>query len=98
MEMPFAGLALAKVPWSKWAKWILPLIGLQFIEANIGIRDGKIVYIGNETPEAAKVIDAKNKVVSPGFIDIHMHEENFAGEGKEYVIIMHFLRKSIHSI
>ena len=58
--MPFAGLALAKVPWSKWAKWILPLIGLQFIEANIGIRDGKIVYIGNETPEAAKVIDAKN--------------------------------------
>lgn len=26
-----AGLALAKVPWSKWAKWILPLIGLQYL-------------------------------------------------------------------
>lgn len=26
-----AGLALAKVPWSKWAKWFLPLIGLQYL-------------------------------------------------------------------
>ena len=26
-----AGLALAKIPWSKWAKWILPLIGLQYL-------------------------------------------------------------------
>ena len=67
----------------------------QLIEANIGIRDGKIVCIGNETPEAAKVIDAKDKVVSPGFIDIHMHEENFAGEGKEYVISKMMLRQGV---
>ncbi|MCI9155320.1 MAG: putative basic amino acid antiporter YfcC [Lawsonibacter sp.] len=26
-----AGLAMAKIPWSKWAKWILPLIGLQYL-------------------------------------------------------------------
>ena len=26
-----AGLALAKIPWGKWAKWILPLIGLQYL-------------------------------------------------------------------
>ncbi len=25
-----AGLALAKVPWSKWAKWFLPIIGIQY--------------------------------------------------------------------
>lgn len=25
-----AGLALAKIPWTKWAKWILPLIGIQY--------------------------------------------------------------------
>ncbi|WP_324824239.1 YfcC family protein [Sinanaerobacter sp. ZZT-01] len=25
-----AGLALAKIPWTKWAKWILPLICLQY--------------------------------------------------------------------
>lgn len=53
---------------------------------NIGIKDGKIVYLGSEEPEAAERIDATGKVVSPGFIDIHMHEENFANEGKEYSI------------
>ncbi len=26
-----AGLALAKIPWTKWAKWILPLICLQYL-------------------------------------------------------------------
>ena len=26
-----ASLALAKVPWEKWAKWMLPLIGIQFV-------------------------------------------------------------------
>ena len=26
-----AGLALAKIPWAKWTKWILPLIGLQYL-------------------------------------------------------------------
>lgn len=26
-----AGLALAKVPWSKWAKWFLPILGLQYL-------------------------------------------------------------------
>ena len=58
----------------------------QMIESNIGIKDGKITYIGSETLDAARVIDAAGRVVSPGFIDIHMHEENFADEGKEYII------------
>lgn len=26
-----AALALAKIPWEKWARWILPLIGLQYL-------------------------------------------------------------------
>ena len=54
--------------------------------ANIGIKDGKIAFIGSEQPEAAEIIDAEGKVVSPGFIDIHMHEENFRKEGKKFVI------------
>jgi len=30
-----AGLALAKIPWNKWAKWILPLIVVEYIVAGI---------------------------------------------------------------
>lgn len=66
-----------------------------FIEANIGIKDGKIVYIGSETLPAYTTLDAIGKIVSPGFIDIHMHEENFAEEGKEYVISKMMLRQGV---
>ncbi len=58
----------------------------QLIEANIGVKDGKITYIGCDRPDAAKYIDAEGSVVSPGFIDIHMHEENFAVDGEKYII------------
>lgn len=67
----------------------------QLIEANVGLLAGKISYIGEEEPEAKNVIDATGKVVSPGFIDIHMHEENFAKEGKEYVISKMMLKQGV---
>ena len=41
--------------------------------ANVGVKDGRIAFIGSETPAAAKTIDAAGKVVAPGFIDIHTH-------------------------
>ena len=52
------------------------------LKGNIGIKDGKIAYIGDEEPESAKIIDATDRVVAPGFIDIHMHEENFQEGGE----------------
>ena len=57
----------------------------EMIKANIGIENGKITYIGRDQPEAAKVIDCTGKVVSPGFIDIHMHEEDIK-EGDKWII------------
>lgn len=42
---------------------------------DIGISSGKIVKIGKNIGEAKIIIDAEKKIVSPGFIDIHMHEE-----------------------
>lgn len=42
---------------------------------DIGINGNKITFIGQCSSTAKKVIDASGKVVSPGFIDIHMHEE-----------------------
>ena len=51
------------------------------IEGDIGIKDGKITFIGDinadldaaKEARQAKVIDATGKIVSPGFIDIHTH-------------------------
>lgn len=67
----------------------------RFAEANIGIKNDKITYIGDEKPEAERVLNARDRIVSPGFIDIHMHEENFADEGKEYVISKMMLRQGV---
>ena len=57
----------------------------QIVKANIGIENGKIKYIGNDAPDAAETIDCTGKIVSPGFIDIHMHEEDFK-EGKKWIM------------
>ena len=40
---------------------------------DIGIRNGRIVAMGNLTESASKTIDATGLVVAPGFIDIHTH-------------------------
>ncbi|WP_312812723.1 amidohydrolase family protein [Sedimentibacter sp.] len=46
-----------------------------YSKQNILIDNGKIVFITNEVPKSDVVIDAEDKIVCPGFIDIHMHEE-----------------------
>ena len=43
--------------------------------ANVGVKDGKIAYVGGGSPEAAETIDAAGKYVTPGFIDIHRHAD-----------------------
>jgi len=56
----------------------------KLLEQDLGIRDGKIVDLGKDLGEAKEVLDAKGKVVSPGFLDIHMHEE-FLREGSDKI-------------
>lgn len=57
---------------------IVDIENKKIIEGDLGIKDGKITDIGLVAKEAKHVIDAKGKHVSPGFIDIHMHEEDFS--------------------
>jgi len=40
---------------------------------DIGIKDGKIVALGDAPGEAENTIDATGKAVTPGFVDIHTH-------------------------
>lgn len=48
-----------------------------FSKLNIGITDGKISRISAEELLAKKVLRADGLVISPGFIDVHIHEENY---------------------
>lgn len=40
---------------------------------NIGIREGKIAYVGTEMPEAKSYFDAAERLAFPGVIDAHTH-------------------------
>jgi len=47
--------------------------GRPAIKADVGIIGGKIAAIGVITGKGAEEIDAKGKLVTPGFVDIHTH-------------------------
>ncbi|PCJ16374.1 MAG: amidohydrolase [Gammaproteobacteria bacterium] len=47
--------------------------GAKAYAGEVGIKDGKIVALGNAPDDADQVIDAKGNVVCPGFVDIHTH-------------------------
>ena len=42
-------------------------------KGDIGVRNGRIVAIGNVQGSAERVIDATSSIVAPGFMDIHTH-------------------------
>ena len=42
-------------------------------QANIGINKGKIEYIGEEILRSKKIIDAKDYVILPAFLNGHIH-------------------------
>lgn len=48
-------------------------------ELEVGISSGRVVYLGEETPDAPRVIDAAGHIVAPGFIDLHSHAQNLTG-------------------
>jgi N-acyl-D-amino-acid deacylase len=58
---------------------VLDGTGNPWFHADIGIRDGKIAAIGQFAgSEARRRIDARGKIVAPGFIDLHSHADDGA--------------------
>ncbi|HOK63742.1 MAG TPA: D-aminoacylase [Bacillota bacterium] len=51
--------------------------GRQRYKADLGIKDGKIKALETDIPHesAPRVIDATDKIVCPGFIDVHCHTD-----------------------
>ena len=47
--------------------------GMPSYNGDVAVRDGRIVETGRFDGAARRTIDAKGKVVAPGFIDIHSH-------------------------
>jgi N-acyl-D-amino-acid deacylase len=53
--------------------------GSPWVRADVGIEGRRIVAVGNlEAAQAARVVDARGLVVSPGFIDCHSHSDRVA--------------------
>ena len=42
-------------------------------KGDLGIKDGRVVALGDAPGGATRIIDAKGMIVSPGFVDVHTH-------------------------
>ena len=48
---------------------------------NLLLDGGRVAAVTAEEPQAGRVIDAAGRVVCPGFVDIHMHEDPVGEDG-----------------
>jgi dihydropyrimidinase len=51
------------------------------VDADVAVRDGKIIGIGTFDNPAARQIDAAGRLVLPGGVDVHAHVEQMSGMG-----------------
>lgn len=63
-------------------------------QADIGVRDGRVVAVGRITEVATATIEAKGLVVAPGFIDVHTHVDEIATQPA----IPHFVRMGVTTV
>src|SRR5215468_2700772 len=47
--------------------------GRDLYEADVAIKDGRIIEVGKVAAKGKEEIDAKGRLVTPGFVDVHTH-------------------------
>ena len=52
--------------------------GAEAVEADVAVSNVKIVAVGDVSGKGAEEIDAKGKMVTPGFVDIYTHYDGQA--------------------
>ncbi len=58
----------------------------ELLQTEVYIEGGKVAAIGNNlTVDAARTIDGKGRLLSPGFVDVHVHLREPGGEHKETI-------------
>ena len=57
--------------------------GGELIEADLGVKDGRVAAIGKGLGTGAEEIDARGRIVTPGFVDVHTHYDGQAIWGEE---------------
>jgi N-acyl-D-amino-acid deacylase len=79
--------------------WIVDGTGHPGFRADLGIRNGRIEKIGSlaGAPARAK-IDAQGQVVSPGFIDVHVHIENQIERSTRRFVADNFLLQGVTTV
>lgn len=68
--------------------------GAVLITGDVAIKNGRVAAIGRATGEATTRIDARGRVVAPGFIDVHTHSEKIG----ELPMAENFLRMGVTTI
>ena len=48
-------------------------LGSELHEGDVAVSGGRIVEVGRVAAKGAEEIDAKGKLVTPGFVDVHTH-------------------------
>jgi N-acyl-D-amino-acid deacylase len=70
--------------------------GSRRYEADILIENDKIIEISkNGIEKECKTLDCSGKIIAPGFIDIHSHNDWFIGSEKDNYFIDPFIRQGI---
>jgi N-acyl-D-amino-acid deacylase len=66
--------------------------------ANIGIGDGKIEEVSDKPLKGKKEINGEGNMISPGFIDIHMHEDKIENDRIDFKVLNRMVRMGVTSV